>query len=152
MAEYEVFEDGASIKTEGNGMDTLPKSSVPAAFDRGHLYSPTLDLTKYALDDRYIYDYRPGDIFEPMPSVPRYDPPAFAWWWSSIASQPAPDFLGLHAGDEVTVQHPTGAGPGVVVATLRCGAVVRYPMPEGASRPHAQIRVSRRNCDGHWYP
>lgn len=130
----------------------LPKSSVPAAFDRGHLYSPTLDLAKYALDDRYIYDYRPGDLFEPMPSAPRGDGKAFAWWWKNTARQAAPDFLGLRTGDEVTIQHPTSVGQGVVVETLRCGAVVRYLMPDGASRPHGEMRVSRRNSDGHWYP
>jgi hypothetical protein len=130
----------------------LPASSVPAALDRGHLYSPTLDLTKCALDERYIYDYRPGDLFEPMPSAPRGDGKAFARWWNNVARLAAPDFLGLRAGDKVTIQHPTSVGPGVVVETLRCGAIVRYPMPKGADRPHAEIRVSRRNCDGHWYP
>ncbi|WP_158715888.1 hypothetical protein [Streptomyces sp. NRRL B-24720] len=51
-------------------MPDYPISSVPAAFDRGHLYSPTLALTAYAVDDRYVYDYRPGDLFEPMPASP----------------------------------------------------------------------------------
>jgi hypothetical protein len=130
----------------------LPESSVPAAFDRGHLYSPTADVTRYTLDDRYSYDYRPGNDFEPMPDAPRGDGKAFAWWWRNVASIDAPDFLGLRAGDEITIQHVTSTGPGVVTATRRSGAVVRYPLPRGGDRTHAEMYVRRRNTAGHWYP
>lgn len=128
----------------------LPASSVPAAFDRGHLYSPTLDLTRYALDDRYLYDYRPGDLYEPMPEAPRGDPKGFAWWWLNVARVPAPDFLGLRVGDHITIQHVTSVGTGKVIATHRCGAVVRYPFPDPAE--HGEMYVRRRNDAGHWYP
>lgn len=129
----------------------LPQSSVPAAFDRGHLYSPTLDQTRYALDDRYIYDYRPGDLFEPMPAAPMA-PKDFGWWFRNIAREPAPDFLGLRVGDQVTLQHVCDVGPGEVMETHRHGAVVRYRMPEGGERTHDEMYVSRRNDGGHWYP
>lgn len=131
-------------------MPDLPSSSVPAALDRGHLYSPTLSLTQYALDDRYIYDYRPGDLYEPMPEAPR-NPKAYAWWSRNIARVSVPDFLGLHAGDQITIQHVTSVGPGEVVATQRAGAVARYPMPEGADKPYGEMYIRRRNSDGHWY-
>lgn len=132
-------------------MFEYPASCVPAAFDRGHLYSPTLDLTRYALDDRYIYDYRPGDLYEPMPAAPRGDGKSFAWWSVNVAGVAVPDFLGLRSGDEITIQHVTSVGPGEVTETKRNGAVVRYPMPEGASRPYAEMYVRRRNDAGHWY-
>lgn len=132
-------------------MTVLPQSSVPAAFDRGHLYSPTLDQTRYALDDRYIYDYRPGDLFEPMPPAPR-DPKGFAWWHRNIAKESVPDFLGLRVGDHITIQHPCESGPGEVIETQRRGAVVRYPMPRGAEKPYTEMYVRRRNDAGHWYP
>lgn len=128
----------------------LPQSSVPAAFDRGHLYSPTLDLTRYALDDRYVYDYRAGDLFEPMPEAPRGDPKGFAWWWLNIARVDVPDFLGLRVGDQITVDLVTSVSAGEVIATYRCGAVVRYPFPDPAE--HGEMRVRRRNDAGHWYP
>ena len=130
----------------------LPQSSVPAAFDRGHLYSPTLDLARYALDDRYEYDYRSGDNFEPMPDAPRGDPKAFAWWWTNIASVPVPDFLGLRVGDQVTIQHVCSVGAGEVIATQRDGAVIRYPLAPGGDRTHGEMYVRRRNHLGHWYP
>lgn len=131
---------------------SLPKSSVPAAFDQGHLYSPTTALTQYALDDRYEYDYRPGDDFEPMPDAPRGDPKAFAWWFHNIASVPVPDFLGLRIGDQITIQHAGSAGSGEVVATQRNGAVIRYPLAPGGDRTHDEMYVRRRNHLGHWYP
>lgn len=130
---------------------TLPKSSVPAALDRGHLYSPTLDVTRYALDDRYSYDYRPGDLYEPMPPAPRGDSKAFGWWAWNIARATVPDFLGLRVGDQITIQHVTSVGPGEVIATQRAGAVVRYPLPKGSSKPFVEMQVRRRNADGHWY-
>ncbi|MGQ4353179.1 hypothetical protein [Streptomyces drozdowiczii] len=131
----------------------LPASSVPAAFDRGHLYSPTLALTAHALDDRYIYDYRPGDLYEPMPASPTA-PKEWSWWWRNIAAAPVPDFLGLRVGDHITIQHVTSVGPGEVIATERAGATVRYPLPESdlTTRTHAEMYVSRRNDAGHWYP
>lgn len=132
----------------------LPVSSVPAAFDRGHLYSPTLDLTRYALDDSYAYDYRPGDLYEPMPEAPRGDPKGFAWWWLNIAKATVPDFLGLRVGDQITIQHVTDVGPGEVIETRRHGATVRYPLPASSltERTHDEMYVRRRNDAGHWYP
>lgn len=131
-----------------------PESSVPAAFDRGHLYSPTIDQTRYALDERYTYDYRPGDLFEPMPESPRGNPKAWIWWWRNVAKQVVPDFLGLRVGDQITVQHVTSVGPGEVIETHRCGAVVRYPLPVSnlTRRTHDEMYVRRRNDAGHWYP
>ncbi|MGW4994926.1 hypothetical protein ACWEQ3_46375 [Streptomyces mirabilis] len=123
----------------------LPASSVPAALDRGHLYSPTLDITSYGIS------YRSGDDFEPMSGAPRGDGKAFARWWNKIASINVPDYLGLRVGDEITIQHVTCTGPGTVVETCRFGALIRYPMPAGASKPHAEMYVRRRNLAGHWY-
>lgn len=131
-------------------LTTLPDSSVPAAFDRGRLYSPTSDQTAYALDERYIYDYRPGNDFEPMPPCPR-DGKRYGFWLRNSARIEVPDFLGLRAGDEVTLQHVTCVGPGVVIKTYRYGAVVRYPLPEGAREPHADTLVNSRTSLGHWY-
>lgn len=133
-------------------LKALPASCVPAALDRGHLYSPTLDLTRYALDDAYLYDYRPGDLYEPMPPAPT-PPKDFARWWSTVAKEPVPDFLGLRVGDQITVQHVTSVGPGEVIATQRHGAIVRYPLPESdlTTRTHDDMYVRRRNTDGHWY-
>jgi hypothetical protein len=127
----------------------LPASAVPAAFDRGHLYSPTLDLTRYALDDRYLYDYRPGDLYEPMPAAPT-PPKDFAWWFRNIASEPVPDFLGLRVGDQITIQHVGSVGPGEVIETRRNGAIVRYPYQD--PELSGEMYVSRRNNGGHWYP
>lgn len=128
-----------------------PASSVPAAFDRGRLYSPTLDQTRYALDARYIYDYRPGDDFEPLPKAPTA-PKAWAWWRRNIAAQPTPDFLGLRAGDTVSVHHvTTEPSRGTVISTCRHHAVVRYPNPQGAREPYTQTWVNQRTADGHWY-
>lgn len=131
-----------------------PVSSVPAAFDRGHLYSPHQGLTQYALDERYIYDYRPGDLFEPMSEAPRGNPKAWVWWWRNVARAETPDFLGLRVGDEITVQHVTSVGPGRVIGTYRHGAVIRFPLPVSnlTDRTHDEMIVSRRNTDGHWYP
>ncbi|WP_030247940.1 hypothetical protein [Streptomyces sp. NRRL S-455] len=130
---------------------TLPQSSVPAAFDRGHLYSPTRDYIAPALRGRY--DYQPGDLFEPMPEAPR-EPKEFAWWWRNVARQEVPDFLGLRVGDRVTIQHVTSVGEGEVIATRRSGAVVRYLLPVSnlSDRTHAEMYVRRRNDVGHWYP
>jgi hypothetical protein len=132
-------------------LTVLPQSSVPAAFDRGHLYSPTRDLTRLALDERYVYDYRPGDLFEPMPQAPRGNPKDWAWWWHNVARVDAPDFLGLRVGDRITIQE-VSVGEGEVVETYRCGAVVRCPLPPGGDKPYAEMYVRRRNDAGHWYP
>lgn len=86
-----------------------------------------------------------------MPTSPRGNPKAWAEWWRTVASVGTPDYLGLRPGDEITIQHPSGVGPGAVIATCRFGAVVRYPMPEGASEPYADMYVCRRNAAGHWY-
>lgn len=133
-------------------LTSYPDSSVPAAFDRGHLYSPTTTHLAWALDPGYDYDYRPGNDYEPMPDAPRGDGKAWAWWWRNTARMDVPDYLGLHVGDEITIRHVTSTGPGVVIETHRCGAVVRYPMPEGADKSHDEMYVRRRNCSGHWYP
>jgi hypothetical protein len=133
-------------------LETLPQSSVPAALDRGHLYSPTLDLARYALDDTCAYDYRPGDLYEPMPPAP-HGGTEFAWWWLNTARITTPDFLGLHAGDQIAIQHATNVGPGKVITTYRFGAVVQYPLPVSslATRTHEEMYVRRRNDAGHWY-
>lgn len=126
-------------------IEALPVSSVPAAFDSGHLYSPT---------DRFIdrTDYRPGALYDPMPESPSGNPKAWGEWWRNVAKTPTPDFLGLKPDDEITVQHVTSTGTGTVIATYRFGALVRYPMPEGADKPHGEMYISRRNTSGHWYP
>lgn len=133
-----------SDNQQTDGLTTLPDSSVPAAFDRGHLYSPT------ALYIERI-DYRPGTLHDPMPESPRGNPKAWGEWWKNVAKTPTPDFLGLKVGDEITVQHVTNTGPGTVIETHRFGAVVRYPMPEGADKSHDEMYVCRRNTSGHWY-
>jgi hypothetical protein len=130
---------------EFSDLTTLPVSSVPAAFDRGHLYSPTADVVAYGID------HRPGDQFEPMPASPRGNPPAWAEWWRTVALVAAPDFLGLKAGGDITVQHPCSVGTGAVMATYRFGALVRCPTPEGAEKPYADMYVRSRNQFGHWY-
>jgi hypothetical protein len=130
----------------------LPQSAVPAALDRGHLYSPALDLTRYALDPGVAYDYRPGDLFEPMPPAPRGDGEAFARWWQGTALVETPDFLGLRAGDTISVHSLQGDHfPAGVTATYRHHASVRYPAPEWSDEPYVRTYVTRRNADGHWY-
>ena len=130
---------------------TLPVSAVPAALDRGHLYSPTLELTRYALDG-HGYDYRPGDLFEPMPDAPRGDGKAFAWWWRHTACVETPDFLGLRVGDTISMHSLQGDHfPAPVTATYRHHASVRYPAPEGSDEPYVRTYVKTRNADGHWY-
>jgi hypothetical protein len=132
--------------------EEYPDSAVPAAFDRGHLYSPTLDQTRWALKPGYAYDYKPGRDFEPMPDSPRGDGKAWAWWNRNIAMIPAADFLGLRAGDEISLHSLQGNHtPVTVTATYRHHAVVRHPRPEGSTEPYTQTWVNRRNADGHWY-
>lgn len=131
-----------------------PDSAVPSAFDRGHLYSPTLTQTRWALDGRY--DYRPGNDFEPMPDSPRGDGKAWAWWRTNIALVPAVDFLGLYAGDEITLHCLNGyRDPATVTATFRYGALVRFPLPVSHSNPDgtrtAERYVRCRNDHGDWY-
>jgi len=138
--------------TTPTNLTAYPDSAVPAAFDRGHLYSPNLDQTRYALDPGIAYDYRPGNDFEPMPDSPRGDGKAWVWWRRNTAMIPAADFLGLRIGDEITIHHVSGPpSPATVLATYRHHAVIRYPMPEGASEPYAETWVNTRNSDGHWY-
>lgn len=139
-----------------NDPATYPDSAVPAAFDRGHLYSPTIDQTRYALDAGYAYDYRPGNDFEPMPDSPRGDPKAWAWWRTNIAMVPAADFLGLRTGDDIILHCLHGHhDPATVIATYRHSALVRYPLPVSHSNPDgtrtAEMHVRCRNDDGHWY-
>ena len=131
---------------------TLPVSSVPAALDRGHLYSPTTTHLAWALDPGISYDYRPGDLFEPMPDAPRGDGKAFARWWRHTACVETPDFLGLRAGDTISMHsHQGDHFPATVVATCRHHASVRYPAPEGSDEPWVRTYVKTRNADGHWY-
>lgn len=139
-----------TTSTPTEDLTTLPASSVPAAFDRGRLYSPTMDMAKDALDERYIYDYRPGDLYEPMPPF-LCDGTSYGWWLRNVARIEVPDFLGLRPGDQITLQHVTCVSPGSVIKTYRYGAVVRYPMPDGASSPYDDILVSNRTAKGHWY-
>lgn len=122
----------------------LPVSSVPAAFDRGHLYSPTLDVANRGIT------FRPGSEYEPMPEAPR-NSKGFAWWMSNIATLEVSDYLGLRVGDEVTIQYAGAIGVATVIATHRFGAVVRYPTPQTAGRPTPEGYVRRRNQAGHWY-
>lgn len=140
--------NGNMTSTEGldamGDLGTLPDSAVPAAFDRGHLYSPTAASAEHI-------NYRPGTLHDPMQESPRGNPKAWVEWWKNVAITPTPDFLGLKAGDEITIQHVTSTGPGTVIETHRFGAVVRYPMPKGANKPHEEMYVCRRNADGHWY-
>ncbi|GAA5070480.1 hypothetical protein [Streptomyces similanensis] len=121
----------------------LPTSSVPAAYDREHLYSPSAQNIE-------LIDHRPGDLFAPLPAVPQ-EPKRWAAWWREQASVPTPDFLGLEPGDEITVLDDVTAS---VVSTCRFGAVVRYALPPSpwATDTHAEMYVTRRNQFGHWYP
>ncbi|MFB6629935.1 hypothetical protein ACFCWY_08575 [Streptomyces sp. NPDC056362] len=121
----------------------LPASSVPAAYDREHLYSPRAGTAE-------LVEHRPGDVFGPLPGPP-HGSEAFAAWWRDEASTPTPDYLGLVAGDELTIAHPSKPGPGTVLSTCRAGARVRFPLPPGADRPHAEMYVRSRNQFGHWY-
>lgn len=121
----------------------LPVSSVPAAYDRGHLYSPRAAF----IED---VDHRPGDLFGPLPASP-HEPKAWRAWWQEQASTPTPDYLGLKPGDDITIQHPGGTGPGTVLSTCRFGAVVRFPLPPGSDEPHVHMYVTARNQFGHWY-
>ncbi|MEU6979654.1 hypothetical protein [Streptomyces sp. NPDC046371] len=123
---------------------TLPVSSVPAAFDREHLYSPSAGTAE-------LIEHRPGDVFGPLPTSPRGNPTAWKEWWTQHASTPTPDYLGLKAGDEITIQHASTTGPGTVLSTCRFGAIVRYPMPKGTDKPHSEMYVTARNQHGHWY-
>ncbi|MFF3787129.1 hypothetical protein [Streptomyces sp. NPDC001933] len=120
----------------------LPLSSVPAAYDREHLYSPKAGTAEYV-------DHRPGDRFAPLPASP-YGPKAWGTWWRTEANVPTPDFLGLEPGDEITVVGDTAA---TVVSTCRLGAVVRYELPPSpwATETHGEMYVTRRNHFGHWY-
>jgi hypothetical protein len=120
----------------------LPVSSVPAAYDREHLYSPKADTIEWI-------DYRPGDRFAPLSRSP-HAPKAWGAWWRTEANVPTPDFLGLETGDVITLHDGDTA---TVVSTCRFGAVVRYALPpcEWRDTEHAEMYVTRRNQFGHWY-
>ncbi|MEU2099885.1 hypothetical protein ABZ741_37035 [Streptomyces globisporus] len=122
----------------------LPVSSVPAAYDREHLFSPKEGTAEHI-------SHRAGDVFGPLPRSSG-EPEAWATWWKTAASVPTPDFLGLKAGDEITVQLST-VSPGTVARTCRFGALVRIPLPQGpwADKPYEEMYVTRRNQFGHWY-
>ncbi|MFD6923724.1 hypothetical protein ACFV99_26425 [Streptomyces sp. NPDC059944] len=123
-------------------LGAMPASSVPAAYDRGHLYSPKEGTAE-------LVDHRPGDAFGPLPLAPR-EPKAWGAWWNTEASTPTPDFLGLVPGDVITVVR---ANTATVVSTCRFGAIVRYELPASpwATETHASMYVTRRNQYGHWY-
>lgn len=120
----------------------LPVSSVPAAYDREHLYSPSATLIEHV-------DYRPGDRFAPLPKSP-YARKAWITWWRTEANVSTPDFLGLEAGDVITLVDGDTA---TVVSTCRFGAVVRFELPACSWRDkaHAEMYVTARNQFGHWY-
>lgn len=134
---------------------TLPQSAVPAALDRGHLYSPKLSLTRYALDPAVLYDYRPGDLFEPLPEAPRGDAAGYMWWWENAAKEPTPDFLGLRAGDTIVMHSLQGNHfPAVVTSTCRHHAYVRYELTGSVFSEEGRVvetYVDRCNADGQWY-
>ncbi|MEU2969003.1 hypothetical protein ABZ687_29000 [Streptomyces ardesiacus] len=123
----------------------LPVSSVPAAYDREHLYSPKVDTAA-------VVDHRPGDQFPPLPVSP-HGRMAWRTWWDKEASVETPDFLGLEAGDEITIEHGSSTGPGRVLLTCRFGAFVQYDVPEceWATETHVDMYVTARNQFGHWY-
>lgn len=142
----------ANSSEQAIDLTVLPDSAVPSAFDRGCLYSPTTTHMAWALDPGVIYDYRPGNDFEPLPEAPRGNPKAWAWWRKNHAMVPTDDFLGLRVGDEISLHSLQGNHElATVTATYRHHAVVRYPMPEGSKEPHADSWVNRRNAEGHWY-
>ncbi|MDI3101982.1 hypothetical protein QJ054_33650 [Streptomyces sp. AN-3] len=122
----------------------LPVSSVPAAYDREHLYSPKAATAA-------VVDHRPGDLFGPLPAAPSGK--AWRTWWDTQASVATPDFLGLEAGDEITIQHADSTGPGTVLFTCRFGAFVQYDVPasEWTTERHVDMYVTKRNQFGHWY-
>ncbi|MFD9190320.1 hypothetical protein ACFWCA_19080 [Streptomyces phaeochromogenes] len=120
----------------------LPVSSVPAAYHREHLFSPKAKTAA-------VVDHRPGDLFPALPD-PSREPKAWVVWRRTEASVSTPDFLGLQAGDEITIVGDTAA---TVVSTCRFGAVVRYALPRSpwATESHAEMYVTSRNQFGHWY-
>lgn len=132
----------AELAADDAATAALPDSAVPAAHDRGHLYSPGANTVAAGIT------YRPGTQHQPLPPCPSSGGPAFRAWLDTV-KQPATDYLGLRTGDRITVQDPSGTGE--VIATHRFGAVVRYPMPDGAAEPYAEMYVRSRNHNGHWY-
>lgn len=131
-------------------MPDLPVSSVPAAFDRDHLYSPTADVVAWNID------YRAGDAFEPMPSSRSFHG-TWGEWWRTEANVETPDFLGLKPGDVITIQQSTPTPGSTVIETCRFGALVRYPLPvredadPGTEPATSERYVCRRNHLGYWY-
>ncbi|SEE83164.1 hypothetical protein SAMN05216483_6697 [Streptomyces sp. 2131.1] len=120
----------------------LPVSSVPAAYDREHLYSPKANTAA-------LVDHRPGDQFPPLPVSPP-GPKAWGAWWRTEASVTTPDYLGLEPGDVITLDDGDTA---TVVSTCRFGAVVRYALPpsEWCDKEYAEQYVTARNQFGRWY-
>ncbi|MFD8488681.1 hypothetical protein [Streptomyces sp. NPDC059712] len=138
-------------KQQAVDLTILPDSAVPAAFDRGHLYSPTTTHMAWALDPGYVYDYQPGNDFEPLPEAPR-DPKGWAWWRQNHASVPTADFLGLRVGDEISLHSLQGTPTKVTVtSTCRHHACYRYPSPIGSEEPYRYGWANRRTADGDWY-
>ncbi|MFJ5120845.1 hypothetical protein [Kitasatospora sp. NPDC088548] len=127
--------------------NTLPTSSVPAAYADGHLYSPTADLVETGID------FRPGSQFEPMPPKPSGGTREQATWWRSVANLSAPDFLGLKPGSEVEVMVHGGeeVSPGVVIMTFRAGARVQVALTDDPDDVQMQVTVTRRSPSGRWY-
>ncbi|MER5638297.1 hypothetical protein ABT095_15210 [Kitasatospora sp. NPDC002227] len=125
--------------------NTLPTSSVPAAFADGHLYSPTADLVETGID------FRPGDQFEPMPPKPSGGMAEKAAWWRSVANLSAPDFLGLTVGSAITVHSGKEVSPGVVIMTFRASARVQVALTDDPDDVQMQVTVTRRSPSGHWY-
>lgn len=122
-----------------------PASSVPAAFDDGHLYSPDAQAVASGIE------FRPGSRFPPVPEAAAGDLRARAAWWRTEAGAAAPDFLGLKNGDVVTVRHGQFLGPATVVSTCRSHARAQYALRGDPDGPKAEVSVSRRSPQGHWY-
>ncbi|MCC9309886.1 hypothetical protein LN042_22910 [Kitasatospora sp. RB6PN24] len=125
--------------------NTLPASSVPAAFADGHLYSPTADLVAAGVD------FRPGDQFAPMAPAPSGGVREKAAWWRTVASVSTPDFLGLVPGDAITVHHGDGLRTGELISTFRAGARVRVELPNDPEGLRVELTVNRRSPSGSWY-
>lgn len=115
-------------------------SAVPAALDRGHLHSPT---------DPAGAEYQPGTMHGPMPAPrPPHDPEAFRTWWHETARVPVPDYLGLTAGDTLTIELGNGQATGTVLRTYRFGALVSF---RNGDIENDEMYVTARNQHGHWY-
>ncbi|MFD9690403.1 hypothetical protein ACFXPX_36810 [Kitasatospora sp. NPDC059146] len=125
-----------------NTAASFPASSVPVAFDAGHLHSPTADDVAAGID------FRPGDRFEPMAPTPSGGVREKAAWWRTVANVGTPDFLGLVTGSTIAVELSGSPTPGVVISTFRAGARVQTALPDGT---RIELTVSRRHPSGYWY-